>query len=85
MIDAVFKALSDPNRRRILSLLKKSDLSVGEIRKHFAFTGATLSHHLDALKKADLVIAERRGQFIYYSLNMSVVDELIHAFSSLFS
>lgn len=72
----VFKALADPNRRKILGLLKKKDMSVSDIQKHFAFTQASLSHHLDILKRADLVVTERRGQFIHYSLNTSVVEDV---------
>ena len=84
-MDSVFKALSDPHRRKILTLLKKRDLSVTEIQKHFPFTGATLSHHLDTLKRANLVITERRGQFIFYSLNPSVFEDVLQSFYSLFS
>jgi DNA-binding transcriptional ArsR family regulator len=85
MSDSVFKALADPNRRKILQLLKKRDMNVSEIAKHFSFTGATLSHHLDVLKNADLVVTERRGQFIEYSLNTSVLEEVLSSFYSLFS
>ncbi|MDD5624004.1 MAG: autorepressor SdpR family transcription factor [Candidatus Peribacteraceae bacterium] len=85
MSNEVFKALADPHRRRILQLLKKRSMSVTDIQKHFAFTGATLSHHLDVLKRADLVTTERRGQFIHYALNTSVIEEVLSAFYSLFS
>ncbi|MDD4319552.1 MAG: autorepressor SdpR family transcription factor [Candidatus Peribacteraceae bacterium] len=84
-MDSVFKALSDPHRRDILKILKKGDLSVGEIATHFDFTGATLSHHLDILKRANLVVTERRGQFIFYSLNTSVLEDVLLSFSSFFS
>lgn len=84
-MDSVFKAIADPHRRKILKLLKKGDMSVSEIQKHFDFTGATLSHHLDALKRANLVVAERRGQFIFYSLNTSVLEEVLSAFYNFFS
>lgn len=79
-MDSVFKAMSDKSRRTILSLLKEKDMTVTELQKHFSFTGATLSHHLDLLKRAKLVIAEREGQFIKYSLNMSAVEEMIEFF-----
>jgi DNA-binding transcriptional ArsR family regulator len=85
MVDSVFKAIADPHRRKILQLLKRSSMSVTEIQKHFTFTGATLSHHLDALKRANLVVTERRGQFIHYSLNTSVLEEVLSAFYSFFS
>ncbi len=84
-MDSTFKALSDPSRREILRLLRSGDKSVTEIQTHFPFTGATLSHHLDILKRANLVIAERRGQFIFYSLNTSVFEELLQSFYSLFT
>lgn len=77
MSDKTFKALSDPNRRKILKLLREKDMSVSEILKHFDFTQASLSHHLDVLKRADLVLDERKGQFVFYSLNVSVFEELV--------
>ncbi len=76
-MDTVFKALADDNRRKILELLRKKDMSVTELLTNFKITQASLSHHLDILKRAKLVIAERRGQYIYYSLNMSVTEELL--------
>lgn len=76
-MDIVFKALSDKNRRKILELLKKKDMSVSELQKHFPITQASLSHHLDILKRANLVLDERKWQFIYYSLNISVFEEFV--------
>ncbi|MDQ7815294.1 MAG: autorepressor SdpR family transcription factor [Patescibacteria group bacterium] len=78
-MDTVFKALADPNRRRILDLLKKKDMSVTDLQEYFDFTQASLSHHLDVLKRADLVVTERRGQFIIYSLNISVFEEMANS------
>ena len=72
-----FKALSDPVRRDILELLKKGPLSAGEIGEHFDMTGATISYHLKILKQADLVFESREKNFIYYSLNTSVFEELM--------
>ena len=72
-----FKALSDPVRRDILSLLKGGRLSAGEIGKHFDMTGATISYHLNILKKADLVHESREKNFIFYELNTSVVEEIM--------
>ena len=71
----VFEAISDPNRRKILHLLKSGDKSVSELSTHFDITGASLSHHLNKLKSADLVVSERQGQSIYYSINTSVFDD----------
>ena len=72
-----FKALSDNTRREILNLLKDGALTAGEIGSHFDMTGATISHHLSILKEADLISDDRRGKFIYYELNMSVLDEIM--------
>lgn len=72
-----FKALSDPTRRAILNLLKSGAQTAGEIGAHFDMTGATVSHHLSVLKDAGLVSDERRGKFIYYELNVSVLDEIV--------
>lgn len=83
-MDTVFKALSDGNRRKILTVLKEKDMTVGEIARHFKFTGATLSHHLDILKRARLIISQRKGQFIEYSLNTSVFEESMKMVINLF-
>ena len=72
-----FKALGDPVRREILTLLKAGRLSAGEIGSHFDMTGATISYHLSILKKADLVHESREKNFIYYELNTYVVEEIM--------
>ena len=72
-----FKALSDPTRREILNLLKRGDLSAGEIADRFDMTAATISHHLSVLKNADLILDRREGKYIYYQLNLSVFEELL--------
>ncbi len=84
-MDSIFKALADKNRRTILESLKKSDMTVNEIASNLKITGATLSHHLDILKRANLVVSERKGQFIEYSLNTSVFEEVVKIFINLFS
>lgn len=73
----VFKALNDPTRREILELLREKDMTAGEIVNQFNISGPSISHHLDLLKQANLVTAEKEGQFIYYSLNTTVVDEIM--------
>lgn len=73
----VFKALNDSTRRQILELLREKDMTAGEIVEQFRISGPSISHHLDLLKQANLVIAEKEGQFIYYSLNTTVVDEIM--------
>ena len=71
-----FKALSDPTRRSVLDLLKSGAKTAGEIGAHFDMTGATVSHHLSVLKGAGLVSDERRGRYIYYELNVPLLDEI---------
>lgn len=73
----VFKALSDKTRRKILELLKEKDMTAGDIAEYFNITKASISHHLSILKQAGLVSDERKGQFIYYSLNTSVFEEVV--------
>ncbi|HIW93697.1 MAG TPA: autorepressor SdpR family transcription factor [Candidatus Flavonifractor merdipullorum] len=71
-----FKALSDPTRREILHLLRDGAKTAGEIGSHFPITGASVSHHLSVLKEAGLVSDDKRGKWIYYELNLSVLDEI---------
>ncbi len=76
-MNILFKALNDHTRREILELLRKKDLNAGEIAEHFQISKPSISHHLDLLKQAGLVEAVKEGQFINYSLNTTVVDEVI--------
>ena len=76
-MNIIFKALNDPTRREILQLLQERDMTAGEIVDRFKISGPSISHHLDLLKQAKLVIAEKEGQYIYYSLNTTVVDEIM--------
>ena len=71
------KALADPIRREILNLLKGEPMSAGEIGEHFDITGAAISRHLSVLKDADLLWDQRKGKFIYYSINTSVLEEVL--------
>lgn len=73
----VFKALNDKTRRDILELLKKEDMTAGQIADHFSFSKPTISHHLDLLKQAELLTSVKKGQYIFYSLNTTVMDELL--------
>ena len=72
-----FKALSDPVRREILNLLKGGRLTAGEIAGRFDMTAATVSYHLAQLKKAGLIFESREKNYIYYSLNASVLEEVL--------
>ena len=71
------KALSDPTRREILDLLKKGSMTAGEIGENFDMTGATISHHLSQLKKSGLITESREKNYIHYSLNASVLEEVL--------
>lgn len=73
----LFKALNDQTRREILELLKDSNMTAGEIADRFDISKPSISHHLDLLKQAGLIEAEKNGQFITYSLNTTVVDEIL--------
>jgi ArsR family transcriptional regulator len=73
--EEVFKALADPNRRKILKILKAGSKNAGEIGGEFSITKGSLSHHFNVLKAADLVRSERRGQNIVYSLNTTVFED----------
>ena len=79
-MNIVFKALNDPTRRKILEMLLARDMTAGEIVEEFHISGPSISHHLDLLKQAKLVVPEKDGQFIYYSLNTTVVDEIMKWF-----
>lgn len=71
------KALSDPIRREILNLLKDGRMSAGDIVERFEVTGASISRHLSVLKDADLIRDRREGKYIYYELNVSVLEEIM--------
>ena len=78
-----FKALSDPVRRQILTLLKSGMKSAGDIASNFDMTGATVSYHLSILKKAGLIYEKKEKNYIYYGLNLSVVEEMMLWLSNL--
>lgn len=73
----VFHALSSPVRRQILKLLKTRDMTAGEIGDRIPVSKSTLSGHFNVLKAADLVVTEREGTTITYSLNTSVVEDVL--------
>jgi DNA-binding transcriptional ArsR family regulator len=79
-MNSVFKALNDPTRREILQMLQEKDLTAGEIAERFEISWPSISHHLDLLKQANLVSSVKNGQFVYYSLNTTVVDEIVKWF-----
>ena len=78
-----FKALSDPTRREILNLLRAGPLAAGELLEHFSITGASLSHHLSILRHAGLKKKKKKGKYIYYTLNTTVLDDILNWMMSL--
>ena len=76
-LNNLFKALNDPTRREILELLKTKDMTAGEIADQFNISKPSISHHLDLLKQAGLVVSVKEGQFIIYSINTTVMDEML--------
>jgi len=83
-ISQTFAALADPNRQKILTALRKSELPVSAIAKDLKITSATLSHHLDVLRRAGLVSSRRDGRQIFYELNLSIAEEVIEALTKMF-
>jgi ArsR family transcriptional regulator len=76
-MNSIFKALNDETRRRIIELLKVRDMNAGEIAEEFTMSKPSISHHLDILKRADLIVSEKKGQFIEYSLNTTILEDLL--------
>jgi ArsR family transcriptional regulator len=76
-LNLIWKSLDDPTRRKIIELLKKRDMTAGEIADQFNMSKPSISHHLDLLKQANVIIGVKEGQFITYSLNTTVFDELV--------
>jgi ArsR family transcriptional regulator len=76
-LNLLFKALNDPTRRAILEFLRNKDMTAGEIAHKFQISWPSVSHHLELLKRAGLVIAIKEGQFVYYSINTTVMDEIL--------
>lgn len=72
-----FKALADPTRREILSLLRRGEMTAGDLAERFDMTKPTMSHHFSVLKDADLLTSRRDGQTIWYGLNTTVVQDLM--------
>jgi DNA-binding transcriptional ArsR family regulator len=81
----VFKALSDPTRRQILQMLRRKPMAAGDLAEAFPITKGSLSHHFNILKNAELVRVERRGQFLVYSLNTSVVEDVMSMLVDVFA
>ena len=82
-LQETLKALSDPTRREILQMLRSGSKSAGEISDHFEITAAAISRHLSVLKEADLIRDQREGKFIIYTLNTSVLEDVLFWVSNL--
>lgn len=76
-MNSLFKALNDETRRQIIELLKEGDLNAGEIADKFNISKPSISHHLDLLKQAGLITGEKNGQFIVYSFNTTILEDLL--------
>ena len=76
-MNQLFKALNDPIRRAILKHLREGDLTAGEIADKFSISKPSISHHLELLRLAGLVTSEKQGQFVTYSINTTVLDEIM--------
>lgn len=77
-MNSLFKALNDETRRGILEMLKEGDMNAGEIADRFHISKPSISHHLDILKQADLISSEKKGQFITYSLNTTILEDVLN-------
>jgi len=84
MVSSVFKALSDPTRRRVLELLKAHPMSAGDLADQFAVSKPTMSAHFAVLREAGLIVAEKRGKSMIYTLQMSVLEEALLKFAQAF-
>lgn len=83
-MNKTFKALGDKTRREILKLLNDRDMSAGEISEHFDMSKPSISKHLDILREAELISSEKKGQFVIYSINVSVIQEVLGTFLDIF-
>jgi ArsR family transcriptional regulator len=76
-LTAAFKAIADPTRREILHLLRKEEMTAGDVAARFDMTKPTMSHHFSVLKDAGLVTSRREGQTIWYALNTTVLEDVL--------
>ncbi len=76
-VSEILTALADNTRRRVLEILKKGKISSGDLAKELDMTPQALSYHLSKLKKADLIYETKQKNFIYYELNLTVLDEAV--------
>jgi ArsR family transcriptional regulator len=84
-INEILKALADPTRREVLRLLRRGDLTAGELAEHFDLAKSTMSGHFNVLKSAGLIVSERSRNQVVYSINMSAFDDAAGAVMSFFA
>lgn len=83
-MNTVFKALSDPTRRRVLELLRQGPLTAGELAEHFPVAKPTMSAHFAVLREAGLIDAHKTGKTVLYRLKLSVLEDALLGFASAF-
>jgi DNA-binding transcriptional ArsR family regulator len=83
-MNAVFKALADPTRRKVLELLRRRPMTAGELADHFPVSRPTMSAHFTVLREADLIEALKIGTTITYRLKVSVLEDALLGFARLF-
>ena len=80
-MNLVFKALSDPTRRRVLELLRQRPMSAGELTEHFNVSKPAMSAHFAVLREAGLVESQKVGKSVVYELQMSVLEDALLGFA----
>lgn len=83
-MSTLFKALSDPTRRRVLQLLRARPMTAGELADHFDVSKPTMSAHFAVLREANLVDATKKSTTITYRLKMSVLEDALLGFAETF-
>jgi DNA-binding transcriptional ArsR family regulator len=83
-VGPVFRALSDPTRRRVLELLKQRPMTAGELAAEFEVSKPTMSAHFAVLREANLVVSEKHGKSVVYQLRVSVLEDALLQFARIF-
>ncbi len=76
-VNDVLSVLADETRRRILLKLQEGKISSGDLAAALNMSPQALSYHLAKLKKADLIYETRHKNFIYYEVDLTILDEAI--------
>ena len=79
-MNVVFEALAHPTRRAILEMLKSGSKTAGELAEAFEVSKPTMSGHFSKLKEAGLIHADQKGTTVFYSINMSTLEEVLLSF-----